>query len=325
MISVTINYATLPFGLRRPRIMRRESQYGLWNKTGDWANSGMAYYNIYWNFGEYLNDWSSGELSDELMQDLLDNPQDWGFCDYCSEGPNGDQDGFIRLKDWSDPDAHPRFDPSDSNHRAHLEDMQQVPTPRKDYVISENRMDILWPFYHLTGPTGLAEKAYIDLEKQVSGSVGKAMPGTNYEKERDKTLSSADDIFPFPYRMWWYFETKYEQNGNFITYTFDRERFVEDVEKRMSRANDLDPTRPLTPSADQMAIINSFGKYNSILDIDNQTLITPALRKTTRLVNYRVVRNPDTTAECILDQCRGSKIKRGDTWENTCQTPLMIR
>lgn len=312
---MTINYATLPFGLRRPRIMRREPQYGLWNKTGDWSSSGMAYYNIYWNYGEWLNDWSSGELSDELMQNLLDNPQDWGFCEYCSEGPNGDQDAFIRLKDWSDPDAHPRFDPNLENWEDHLENMQQVPTPRKDYVLSENQMDIWWPFYHLTGPTGLAEMDYIDLENQVSGSA----------RSIKEMLSSADNIYPFPSRMWWYFETKYESNGNFITYTFDRERFLKDVKKIMAKANKLDPTRPLTPSADQMAIINSFGKYNSILDIDNQTLITPALRKTTPLVNYRVVRNPDTTAECILPQCRGSKTKRGDTWENTCQTPLMIR
>ncbi len=304
---MTINYTNLPFGLRRPPIMRQQPQYGLWNKTGDWASAGMAYYNIYWNYGEYLNDWSSGLLSDELMQDILDNPQDWGFCHYCCEGPGGDQDGFIRLKDWSDPDAHPDFDPSDSNHKDHLEDMQQVPTPRKDYVISENQMAIWWPFYHITGPTGLAEKAYRDLENQVVNTPSNA------------------DIYPFPSRMWWYFETKHEQNGNFITYKFDRERFIEDVEKRMSKANDLDPTRPLTPSAHQMAIINSFSKYNSVFDIDNQTLITPALGKTTHLVNYRVVRNPDKTADCILSQCRGSKTKRGDTWENTCQTPLMIR
>ncbi len=321
-----INYATLPFGLRRPKITLRNPQYGLWNKTGDWATTGMGYNNIYWNFGEYLNDWSSGELSDELMQDVLDNPQDWGFCDYCSEGPNGDQDAFIRLKDWSDPDAHPRFDPSDSDHKDHLENMQQVPTPRKDWVVGKNQMDIWWPFYHLTGPTGLAEMDYIDLENQVSGSVGKAMPGTNYEKERDKNLSSADDIYPFPYRMWWYFEPRHErdENSDSITYKFNRERFVEDVEKRMSRANYLDPSRPLTPSADQMAIIDSFSKYDSVLNIAKKELITPALGKITPVINYKVVKNPDKTAKCFMPGC-GGKIKRGDTYENVCQNPIMIQ
>lgn len=321
-----INYATLPFGLRRPKITLRESQYGLWNKTGDWASTGMGYHNIYWNFGEYLNDWSSGELSDELTQELLHLPQHWGFCDYCSEGPNGDQDAFIRLKDWSDPDAHPRFDPSDSDQKNHLENMQQVPTPRKDYVISDNEMDIWWPFYHLTGPTGLAEMDYIDLENQVSGSVGKAVPGTNYEKERNKNLSSADDIYPFPYRMWWYFEPRHEkdENSDSITYKFNRERFVEDVEKRMSRANYLDPTRPLTPSADQMAIIDSFSKYDSVLNIAKKELITPALGKITPVINYKVFKNPDKTVKCFMPGCSG-KIKRGDTWENVCQNPLMIQ
>lgn len=302
--------------------MRKEPQYGLWDKTGDWATSGMAYYNIYWNFGEYLNDWTSGELSDELMQDLLDNPQDWGFCHYCSEGPNGDQDAFIRLKDWSDPDAHPRLDPSDKNH---LEDLQQVPTPRKDYALSENQMDIWWPFYHLTGPTGLAEMDYIDLENRVSGSVGKAVPGTNYERERDKTLSKVDDIFPFPYRMWWYFEPQHERDNNSdsITYKFNRDRFLEDVKRRMAKANKLDPTRPLTPSANQMAIINSFSKYDSVLNIAKKEMITPALGKITPVLNYKIVKNPDKTAQCIMPSCEGRRLKVGGRMENVCQNPLM--
>ena len=311
MIRLTINYDINRFklGLRRPKITFREPQYGLWNKTGDWATSGMAYYNIYWNYGEWLNDWSSGELSDELMQDVLDNPQDWGFCHYCSEGPNGDQDAFIRLKDWSDPDAHPRLDPSDKNH---LEDLQQVPTPRKDYALSENQMDIWWPFYHLTGPTGLAEKDYIDLENRVSGSPGKAVPGTNYEKERYKTLSSADDIFPFPSRMWWYFEPQHEKDdSDSITYKFDRDRFLEDTKKYMAKANKLDPTRPLTPSANQMAIINSFSKYDSVLNIVKKELITPALGKITPVLDYKIVKNPDKTARCVLPNC------------SKCQNPLM--
>ena len=318
---MTINYTTLPFGLRRPKITFREPQYGLWDKTGDWATSGMAYDNIYWNFGEWLNDWSSGELSDELMQDLLDNPQDWGFCHYCSEGPRGDQDAFIRLKDWSDPDAHPRLDPSDKNH---LQDLQPVPTPRKDYVLSQNQMDIWWPFYHLTGPTGLAEMDYIDLENQVSGSVGKAVPGTKYTRERDKNLSSDDDIFPFPSRMWWYFEPQHERddNSDSITYKFDRDRFLEDVKKRMARANKLDPTRPLSPSANQMAIINNFSKYDSVLNIAKKEIVTPALGKITPVFNYKIVKNPDKTAKCIMLGCNG-KTKVGDSWENTCKNPLM--
>ena len=320
-----INYATLPFGLRRPKITLRESQYGLWNKTGDWATTGMGYDNIYWNFGEYLNDWSSGELSDELMQDVLDNPQDWGFCNYCCEGPNGDQDGFIRLKDWSDPDAHSQLQPADPDYDYHLTEIATVPTPRKDWVVGKNQMDMWWPFYHLTGPTGIAEKAYIDLENQVSGLVGKPVPGTNYG-QANTHLRSADDIYPFPYRMWWYFEPRHEkdENSDSITYKFDRDRFVEDVKKRMSRANYLDPTRPLTPSADQMAIIDSFSKYDSVLNIAKKELITPALGKITPVINYKVVKNPDKTAKCIMPGC-GGQIKRGDTYENVCQNPLMIQ
>lgn len=282
---MTINYATLPFGLRRPPITFIDTRsYGVSDKTGDWASSGMAYYNIYWNFGEYLNDWSSGELPDEFMQDLLDNPQHWGFCGYCSEGPKGDLDGFILLKDWSDPDAHPRFDPADDQNKYHLEEIANVPTPSKDYVISENQMDIWWPFYHLTGPTGLVAKAYMDLENQVP------WPGGH---------------------VWWYFETKHDGTG--ITYKFDRERFIEDVKKRFAKANKLDPTRPLTPSANQMAVIDSFSKYDSVLDIANKQLITPALGKITPVMNYRVVSNPDKTARCVLPNC------------HKCQNPLMIQ
>ena len=292
---MTINYATLPFGLRRPPITFIEQSYGVSNKTGDWASSGMAYYNIYWNFGEYLNDWSSGELPDEFMQDLLDNPQHWGFCGYCSEGPKGDLDGFILLKDWSDPDAHPRFDPTSDYHKNHLEEIANVPTPSKDYVISENQMAIWWPFYHLTGPTGLVQKAYIDLENQMQ------------------------DLFLSP--VWWYFETKHDGpqewsegvESTSITYEFDRERFIEDVKKRLAKANKLDPTRPLTPSANQMAVIDSFSKYDSVLDIANKKLITPALGKITPLMNYRVVSNPDKTARCVLTNC------------HNCQNPLMIQ
>lgn len=322
MISVTINYAILPFGLRRPLTTRHSPQYGLWEKTGDWASSGMAYYNIYWNFGEYLNDWSSGELTDKLMQDLLDHPQDWGFCHYCSEGPRGDQDAFIRLEDWSDPDAHPLLNLRDSSVADHLKEIRKVQTPSKDYVISENQMDLWWPFYYITGPKGIAEEYYTDLENQISGSVGKAVPGTNYESSNKYLLGSADNIFHWAYRMWWYFETEHDSKG--ITYEFDRERFLEDVKKRMAKANKLDPTRPLTPSANQMAVIDSFSKYDSVLDIANKQLITPALGKITPVMNYRVVSNPDKTAKCILPMCQ-SKTKRGDTWENTCHHPLMIQ
>jgi len=307
---MTINYATLPFGLRRPPITFIDTRsYGVSNKTGDWASSGMAYYNIYWNFGQYLNDWSSGELPDEFMQDLLDNPQHWGFCGYCSEGPKGDLDGFILLKDWSDPDAHPRFDPTSDYHKNHLEEIANVPTPSKDYVISENQMAIWWPFYHLTGPAGLAEKAYIDLENQVHSG-------------RLPWFLDEGESYPFSSRMWWYFETGHDAKG--ITYEFDRERFIEDFKKRLAKANKLDPTRPLTPSANQMAVIDSFSKYDSVLDIANKQLITPALGKITPVMNYRVVSNPDKTAKCILPMCQ-SKTKRGDTWENTCHHPLMIQ
>ncbi len=321
-----INYATLPFGLRRPTITLRESQYGLWNKTGGWASTGMAYYNIYWNFGEYLNDWSSGELSDELTLELFQHPQDWGFCGYCSEGSKGDQDGFIRLKDWSDPDSHPLLGPpTGSSYTSHLKDIATVPTPRKDWVVGKNQMDMWWPFYHLTGPTGIAEKAYIDLENQVSGLVGKPVPGTNYG-QANTHLRSADDIYPFPYRMWWYFEPRHEkdENSDSITYKFDRDRFVEDVKKYMAKANKSDPSRPLTPSADQMAIIDSFSKYDSVLNIAKKELITPALGKITPVINYKVVKNPDKTARCFMPGC-GGKIKRGDTYENVCQNPLMIQ
>ena len=324
MISVTINYATLPFGLRRPRTTPHSSQYGLWKKTGDWATEGMGYNNIYWNFGEFLNDWSSGELTDELMRDLLDHPQDWGFCDYCSEGPRGDQDGFIRLKDWSNPDAHVRLN-DDNDHKNHLEEIQQVPTPRKDYVISKNQMDVWWPFYHITGPKGIAEEYYTDLENQISGSVGKAVPGSRYESSDKYLPSSADDIFPWAYRMWWYFEPQCERDyKGYIRYKFDRDRFLEDVKKRMARANKLDPTKPLTPTIQQMAIIDSFSKFDSIIDIAKQELKTPALAKVTPLINYRVVRNPDETAQCIMPNCR-SRTNRGNGYENICRHPLMIQ
>jgi hypothetical protein len=305
---VTINYARLPFGLRRPRITSKTPQYGLWDKTGDWAQDGLAYTNIYWNYGEFLNDWSSGELSDELTRKLYHHPQDWGFCGYCSEGPNGDQDGFIRLKDWSDPDAHPLLDSHEDNE-AHLLQIANVPTPRKDYVISNNQMDIWWPFYHLTGPTGLAEMDYIDLENQVS-----------------RSFRNPDNIYPFPSRMWWYFEPQHQRNENSdsITYRFDRDRFLEDVKKVMAKANKSDPSRPLTPSADQMAIIDSFSNYDSVLDISKKEISTPALGRTISVINYRVVKNPDKNAECIMPGCNG-KIKRGDTWEKVCKNPLMIQ
>ena len=317
MISVTINYATLPFGLRRPLTTRHSWQYGLWEKTGDWATEGMGYPNIYWNFGQFLNDWSSGALTDELMRDLLDNPQDWGFCDYCCEGPRGDQDGFIRLKDWSNPDAHPRLDPSDSHYKHHLEKSQQVPTPRKDYVISDNQMDIWWPFYYITGPMGIAEEYYTDLEKQITGSVGKAVLGTKY------LPGSADDIFPWAYRMWWYFEPEcLREYKGAISYKFDRDRFLEDVKKRMAGANKLDPTKPLTPSIEQMAFIDSFSKFDSFIDIAKQELKTPILAKVTPLINYKIVRNPDETAKCIMPSCRG-QVDRGNGYENICRHPLM--
>jgi len=311
-----INYARLPFGLRRPRITSNTPQYGLWNKTGDWAQDGMAHNNIYWNYGEFLNDWSSGELTNELMEELLDNPQDWAFCGDCSEGPKGDQDGFIRLKDWSDPDAHTQLEGAQMSLRVggnpelrkqHLENIATVPTPNKDYVTTTNQMDMWWPFYHLTGPTGIAEKAYTDLEYKVNGT--------------------EDDIYPFQSRMWWYFEPRHERDmlGRRITYKFDRERFAEDVLKGHSGWSSVPQNntgKPITPS--QMAIIDSFSKYDSVLDISKKEISTPALGRTSFLENYKVVKNPDKNARCIMPGCSG-KVKVDGTWENTCKYPLMIQ
>lgn len=307
MISVTINYVKLPFGLRRPKITSSSpAQYGFWTKAGDWAHGGMAYQNIYWNYGEYLNDWSSGVLDEDFTMELYKNPQDWIFCPDCSEGPAGDRGGMILIKDWSDPNAHPEYANGNwpEGDKMHLELMQEIPVPNKDYF-RENEMDIWWPFYHVAGPTSEAEKQYTELEYKVT--------------------NTADDVFPFQYRLWWYFRVAHEKDDNdTITYTFDRERYIEDIISGMKKSHKIDPSKPLTPTPAQIALIDSFSNYDSVLNISKKEMITPALDRITPVMNYKVVENPDKTATCMMPGCNGV-VKVGDTWQNTCKKPLMIQ
>lgn len=306
MISVIINYDTLPFGLRRPRVTTypatypQDMRYGpiaLWNRTGDWAHSGMAWHNLYWNKAEYINDWASGDLNDETLVAVAQNPEDWFWCAGCGEASGKtDQDGMIHRKDFFDLDNHPGYDPTDADHYCPIAIADRTSLSRA----FANQMEIFWPFHHITGPAGTAQQHYIDF----------AMKFPELNLKTPSGYGAGAD---------WYFV--YNHDGDAITYEFDRDLFLEDLKKRWKP----DSSSQAFHEADINAFMDLMSSYDVQIDIPRQTLVGSNGDSITRLSNYSVVFNPDQTAECIVPTCEGSKSMRDGDWENTCQNPLMIR